>query len=306
MDSCLPECPSGTFGYGCQQLCECLNNATCDYVTGTCYCSIGFKGIRCDQGEAAARLGFISKNKTKDQQLSPNEKPQKYTYYHHFIVNKYWKQDAALMMEELNPYTKISPALASERQSAGAVLGIVFLLLLIMAMLVLVVWFRFRYRQREKGQQAPSVSYTPALHIGSTDYSLSAGLQCAGLLSSADSSPSSSSAAGCFSNPSYHTLGPCGYAAHYGKPDKKSAAQPLCLLTCRRFPSQMKPKKRFRNSAPEWGAYCNLTDLGQLVLQPRDPNTNRSLLHRPAPQLPPGAALQRYGVAGTDLLTSDL
>lgn len=75
------------------------------------------------------------------------------------------------MMEELNPYTKISPALASERQSAGAVLGIIFLLLLIMAMLSLVIWFR--YRQREKGHHVPSVTYTPALHINSTDYSLS-------------------------------------------------------------------------------------------------------------------------------------
>lgn len=75
------------------------------------------------------------------------------------------------MMEELNPYTKISPALASERQSAGAVLGIVSLLLLIVAMLGLVVWFR--YRQREKGHQVPSVAYTPALHVNSTDYSLS-------------------------------------------------------------------------------------------------------------------------------------
>lgn len=43
-------CAPGTFGYGCQQLCECMNNATCDHVTGTCYCSPGFKGIRCDQG----------------------------------------------------------------------------------------------------------------------------------------------------------------------------------------------------------------------------------------------------------------
>lgn len=75
------------------------------------------------------------------------------------------------MMEELNPYTKISPALASERQSAGAILGIIFLLLLIMVMLSLVIWFR--YRQREKGHHVPSVTYTPALHINSTDYSLS-------------------------------------------------------------------------------------------------------------------------------------
>lgn len=74
-------------------------------------------------------------------------------------------------MEELNPYTKISPSLASERQSAGTILGIVFLLLLIAAMLSLVVWFR--YRQQEKGQHVPNVAYTPALHISSTDYSLS-------------------------------------------------------------------------------------------------------------------------------------
>lgn len=74
-------------------------------------------------------------------------------------------------MEELNPYTKISPALGSERQSAGAVMGIIFLLLIIMAMLSLFVWFR--QRQRDKGQDMPSVSYTPALRVTNTDYSLS-------------------------------------------------------------------------------------------------------------------------------------
>lgn len=78
---------------------------------------------------------------------------------------------AALVMEELNPYTKISPALGSERQSAGAVMGIIFLLLIIMAMLSLFVWFR--QRQRDKGQEMPSVSYTPALRVTNTDYSLS-------------------------------------------------------------------------------------------------------------------------------------
>lgn len=76
------------------------------------------------------------------------------------------------MMEELNPYTKISPARSSERQSAGAVMGIIFLLLIIMAMLSLFVWYR--QRQRDKGQDIqPSVSYSQAMHITGTDYSLS-------------------------------------------------------------------------------------------------------------------------------------
>lgn len=52
-----------------------------------------------------------------------------------------------------------------------------------------------------------------------------AGLQCTGLLSSSESSPSSSSLGGCFSNPSYRTLGSCTYATHYAKPDKRSFAK---------------------------------------------------------------------------------
>lgn len=46
-----PECPAGTYGYGCRQICDCLNNSTCDHITGTCYCSPGWKGARCDQGK---------------------------------------------------------------------------------------------------------------------------------------------------------------------------------------------------------------------------------------------------------------
>lgn len=79
---------------------------------------------------------------------------------------------AALMMEELNPYTKISPALGAERHSVGAVTGIILLLFLIVVLLGLFAWRR--RRQKEKGRDlAPRVSYTPALRMTSTDYSLS-------------------------------------------------------------------------------------------------------------------------------------
>lgn len=75
------------------------------------------------------------------------------------------------MMEELNPYTKISPALGSERHSVGAVIGIILLLLVIVALLSLFAWHR--RRQKEKGNDMPRVSYTPAMRMTSTDYSLS-------------------------------------------------------------------------------------------------------------------------------------
>lgn len=76
------------------------------------------------------------------------------------------------MMEELNPYTKISPALGAERHSVGAVTGVALLLLLIVVLLGLFAWRR--RRQKEKGRDlAPRVSYTPAMRMASTDYSLS-------------------------------------------------------------------------------------------------------------------------------------
>ncbi|OBS66974.1 hypothetical protein A6R68_04476, partial [Neotoma lepida] len=139
-------CAPGTFGYGCQQLCECMNNATCDHVTGTCYCSPGFKGIRCDQGNIQVAVCLDR----------GGEGP---------II-------AALMMDELNPYTKISPALGAERHSVGAVTGIILLLFLAVVLLGLFAWRR--RRQKEKGRDlAPRVSYTPAMRMTSTDYSLS-------------------------------------------------------------------------------------------------------------------------------------
>lgn len=86
------------------------------------------------------------------------------------------------MMEELNPYTKISPALGAERHSVGAVTGIILLLFLIVVLLGLFAWRR--RRQKEKGRDlAPRVSYTPAMRMTSTDYSLPGKRYAASILS---------------------------------------------------------------------------------------------------------------------------
>ena len=83
---------------------------------------------------------------------------------------------AALVMEELNPYTKISPALVSERQSVGAIMGTVFLLVSIVALLSVLMWYR--HKRQDKGHEMPSVLYTPAMHVSTTDYSLSGQCVC--------------------------------------------------------------------------------------------------------------------------------
>lgn len=44
-----PACPVGHFGAGCQGICLCANNATCDAQTGACTCGAGWRGKHCDR-----------------------------------------------------------------------------------------------------------------------------------------------------------------------------------------------------------------------------------------------------------------
>ena len=49
----------GTFGEGCQELCECVGGETCDPATGKCDCSEGRKGFQCEDGKDTKYNGYI-------------------------------------------------------------------------------------------------------------------------------------------------------------------------------------------------------------------------------------------------------
>ena len=68
---------------------------------------------------------------------------------------------AALLMEELNPYSKISAALGSGRHWVGAVTRIVLLLLLIVVLLRLFAWRWWRQKDRgnKKEKKCPKWHY---------------------------------------------------------------------------------------------------------------------------------------------------
>ncbi|EPY81719.1 multiple epidermal growth factor-like domains protein 11 isoform 1 precursor [Camelus ferus] len=191
---CSQGCPAAFYGKDCGRVCQCQNGASCDHISGKCTCRTGFTGRHCEQRCAPGTFGYgcqqlceCMNNATCDHVTG--------TCYCSSGFKGIRCDQAALMMEELNPYTKISPALGAERHSVGAVTGIVLLLVLIVVLLGLFAWRR--RRQKEKGRDlAPRVSYTPAMRMTSTDYSLS------------DLSQSSSHAQ-CFSNSSYHALA-CG------------------------------------------------------------------------------------------------
>lgn len=47
---CL-DCPSGSWGVGCQEFCQCGKHSEgCDPVTGECLCRAGYFGTSCDEG----------------------------------------------------------------------------------------------------------------------------------------------------------------------------------------------------------------------------------------------------------------
>ncbi|KTG31121.1 hypothetical protein cypCar_00045270, partial [Cyprinus carpio] len=208
-DDCSQSCPSGFYGRDCAEVCRCQNGADCDHITGQCACRTGFIGTNCEQKCPPGTFGYGC------QQLCE-------------CMNN-------ATCDYVTGTCYCSPGYKGircdqERQSAGAVMGIIFLLLIIMAMLSLFVWFR--QRQRDKGQEMPSVSYTPALRVTNTDYSLSETSQ-------------SSSGGQCFSNPSYHTVAQCNISS----------------TITNNLDGTLALKKGDRNSS-EWRAYCNLNDLG--------------------------------------------
>ncbi|TNN86924.1 Multiple epidermal growth factor-like domains protein 11 [Liparis tanakae] len=261
-------CPSGRYGRVCSEICLCTHNGTCNPIDGSCQCFPGWIGEDCSHAPDIKASVAIKVRGHRDDRGSPVHRHSIADVYADVYadvcadvyadayadVHAAFKQAAfcvssvaALMMEELNPYTKISPARGTERQSAGAVMGIIFLLLIIMAMLSLFVWYR--QRQRDKGHEIqPSVSYTQAMHISNTDYSLSdCGSTVAMRTSAAEVNQSQGSSSQCFSNPSYHTVAQCNVVSTISS----NLDGTLTLKS-----STLKSR-----NGSEWRAYCNLNDL---------------------------------------------
>lgn len=46
---CSINCPSGSWGLGCNLTCACSNGGACDALDGRCTCTPGWRGDRCDQ-----------------------------------------------------------------------------------------------------------------------------------------------------------------------------------------------------------------------------------------------------------------
>ena len=60
-----PACPDGRWGVGCNQVCACLHNASCDPVSGACTCSPGWRGDHCEKPCPQGQYGLDCKESCK-------------------------------------------------------------------------------------------------------------------------------------------------------------------------------------------------------------------------------------------------
>uniref|UniRef100_H3B9C8 Platelet endothelial aggregation receptor 1 n=1 Tax=Latimeria chalumnae TaxID=7897 RepID=H3B9C8_LATCH len=218
------ECLPGTFGAGCYHSCICLNNATCDHVTGSCLCKPGSSGLHC---ESLADSSFVSLSLCLCVCLSllqwssgicssayyisdclsmpfcAQPSPQSTSLENRTLGNVQCPKFCSPLnqnpvLDPPNPST-LAPMVPVQQDSLGAIIGIIVLVVLLVLLLFLFFWYR--YRQKGKENHNLSVAYTPT-RMASSEYAVPGGDVPHNYMHY-------------YSNPSYHTLSQCGPAPPY-------------------------------------------------------------------------------------------
>lgn len=67
------ECPPGTHGKNCAEVCDCEFASGCDAVTGQCVCEIGYRGDRCEKGKDSISTTLTTDYNDDLQQLAQTD-----------------------------------------------------------------------------------------------------------------------------------------------------------------------------------------------------------------------------------------
>lgn len=88
---CQDECPVGTFGIQCAEICQCMNGGKCYHISGECLCEPGYTGVHCETRLCAEVVYGLKCNKR-----CPCHLPNTYRYFRYFcyicveFANKSW------------------------------------------------------------------------------------------------------------------------------------------------------------------------------------------------------------------------
>ncbi|XP_071986245.1 uncharacterized protein [Engystomops pustulosus] len=150
--------PSSFYGKDSANVCQCHNEANCDHITEQCTRRTGFTGKHCKQKCLPETFRYDCRQMCECPHNATSDHVTGTCYCNPGFKGIHCDQ-AALKMEKLNPYTKISPVRGSERHSASAIIGVIVLLII---MTLLGLFLCYQQRQKDKDRDMPNVSFSPA------------------------------------------------------------------------------------------------------------------------------------------------
>ncbi|KAK1794660.1 hypothetical protein P4O66_001374 [Electrophorus voltai] len=161
---CTEQCPQGSWGHQCNQSCTCLNSASCLPQSGTCLCKPGYWGAQCQHACTRGTYG---------EKCSQACRPCAHSTFCHHITGQclclpgYTGPlcDQAMAVPPERGVSEMVPVSPVERDSWGAISGIVVLVLLVVLLLALLLLYR--HRQKEKQNNAPTVSFSSSRTVNS-------------------------------------------------------------------------------------------------------------------------------------------
>ncbi|KAF7250309.1 Multiple epidermal growth factor-like domains protein 10 [Varanus komodoensis] len=207
-------CPPSHWGPNCIHTCNCHNGARCSAYDGECKCTPGWTGLYCTQkcpqgtyGYGCRQICDCLNNSTCDHITG--------TCY----CSPGWKgarcdQAGVIIVGNLNSLSRTSAAMPADSYQIGAIAGIIILVLVVLFLLAL--FIIYRQKQKVKETNMPAVTYTPAMRVINTDYTVSETIP---------HSNGGNANSHYFSNPSYHTLTQCSNSANANNLDRITVAK---------------------------------------------------------------------------------
>ncbi|KTF74229.1 hypothetical protein cypCar_00019357, partial [Cyprinus carpio] len=153
---CEQACPMGRYGLHCSNVCMCTNNTTCHHQDGLCLCPAGWTGPDCS---SLCQTGTFGTNCAQTCSCPPNHSCDPHTGD---CVCVPGPGEDCKPEQELSMMVPVSPV---EKDSWGAIAGIVVLVILVV--LLLAVLLLYRRRQQDKQSNTPVVSFSSTRTVSS-------------------------------------------------------------------------------------------------------------------------------------------
>ncbi|PWA24947.1 hypothetical protein CCH79_00015498 [Gambusia affinis] len=159
---CDQPCGMGSFGPGCLKRCDCIHSSGCQATSGECHCLPGWTGPHCSDPCPEGLWGPHCNRSCSDH--CPNSDTCLRKTGECVCRPGYWGAACQNNSSERVGSVMV-PLPPGERESWGAIGGIVVLVLLVVMLLALLLLYR--RRQKDKQNHTPTVSFSTSRTVNS-------------------------------------------------------------------------------------------------------------------------------------------